>query len=332
MTEGLAALAGSTFRQDSNKLTDLVARHLLREEVSDRRTDCIHPSAASHNDWCTRATYYEISGAPKSPLPRSVMMESVFETGHEAHNKYQNWFWDMGRLRGVFECLWCGLKWEDWSPYECPRCETGRQLLRYREVPLQNRAYLLAGNADGDVLGDDGWVLIEIKTIGPGTVRYDAPELLERYSYVHTDEQGRTHSGVDWDALWNGIRRPFGSHLRQGMIYCFLMKRKQIRYIYEPKFKTAHPKEFVVQFRSDVIEEILRKCSLVAVALDKGRPPKRPVWAEKTHSTCKRCPYRKECWDAKRSQPASAGTAQAGEVLPPPKARVRYAPVAEGHY
>ncbi len=298
MTTDLTKALGATYR-DKDKLIQGVARHLiLNQEVTDRRSDCIHPSEASHTGWCPRATYYRITGAPAAAEPRKLAFEMAFETGHDAHRKWQNWFWDMGLLRGLFTCLWCGLRWWDESPHTCPRCEVGKDLLRYAEVPVENREHLLFGHADGDVIRPGGSVLIEVKTIGTGTIRIEAPKLMEKYTYSHKDEDGKSHTGIDWYALWSGIRRPFAAHLRQGMIYCFCYERSEIIYIYDPKFITAYPKEFEIKFKREFIADILDECLKIKSALEKGKPPRRPMWSGEAVTACKNCPYYKVCYGA----------------------------------
>jgi CRISPR/Cas system-associated exonuclease Cas4 (RecB family) len=290
-----AKAIGQGFR-DKDKLVSGVTRHLLKEHDSGRRTGYIHPSAASSEFFCPRKTYYDITGVKADPAPRNLAFEMVFERGHDSHDKWQNWFWEMGDLRGIFRCNQCWLHWPAVSPMSCPRCEAGRVHLKYAEVPVSNEDYLLMGRADGDVWKFDHWTLIEVKTIGLGTVRWDAPRLLERYSYTYVDTDGNPHSGVDMEALWRGIRRPFAAHLRQGMIYCFCAGRKEMVYLYDPKFLTAFPKEFEIRFRQDLIQDVLDGCLKVKDHLEMQRPPKRPHWAESTHKACKDCPFRSTCW------------------------------------
>jgi hypothetical protein len=308
----LAKAVGASFR-DKEKFISGVGRHLLTQQESDRRSDCIHPSEASHKDWCIRSAYYRIAGYEPEPIPVSLAFKLVFETGHEAHHKWQKWAWEMGILRGLWECLFCDLKWEDVSPWQCPRCEMGRDLIRYREVPVENGEYLIAGNADGDVFWLDEWTYIEVKTIGTGTVRYEAPQLIEQHTYRHIDDNGKERTGVDWLALWNAIRRPFPAHLRQGSIYCFCGGRDKIRFIYDPKFITAHPKEFEIKFNPDVIVDILDECLKVKNALEAQRPPKRPMWAEPKCKTCKECPFQKACYDNQRHNSRTVRSTNSGQ-------------------
>jgi len=310
MPRNLAKIIGATYRdKEKPKLIQGVARHLmLSAEETDRRSDVIHPSEASHEGWCPRSTYYRIIGAKESNIkPRSLAMEMVFERGHDSHEKWQNWFWEMGLLKGLFVCRACGLRWWDQSPWICPRCEVGRDLLRYGEVPVNSPEHLLYGQADGDVVKADGTsTLIEVKTIGTGTLRFEAPNLLKRYTYKHIDEDGKARESVEWYRLWSGIHRPFSSHLRQGMIYCFCYGRKEIVFIYDPKFITAYPKEFEIKFNQEIIQDVLDECITVKDALEKGRPPKRPMWAIEGCTACKQCPFEQTCWPAREVEGETA--------------------------
>ena len=295
MSDSFATQLGAAFR-DKDKLIPSVTRHLITAKPSDRRSDCIHPSEMANESWCPRATYYRIAGYTPEPVINSLAMEIVFDIGSEAHSRWQGWFRDMGVLRGMWRCLWCHLLWWDVSPVSCPRCDVGKDLIAYREVPVSNDNYLIAGHMDGDVLRGNGtFTPIECKTIGPGTVRYDAPKLIDKYSYP-SRETGKMN--VDWQALWNGIRIPFPAHLRQGMLYCFLYEVEYITFIYEPKFITAHPKEFDIKVNFDVVDPLLKKALVVKQALEKERPPQRPVGFDRTTNACKRCPFQKTCWGA----------------------------------
>lgn len=284
----LTELAGEGFR-DRDKLVSAVTRHLAKTVVTDDYTVRgqlgIHPSEAAHSDWCPRATHYRLTGTKVDIVPRRLAMEMIYETGSDAGRKWQTWFREMGVLRGLWKCLSCELVWYDTSPMICPRCEVGADLIAYAEVPVSNAEHLLVGSADGDVLIGDPR-LIEVKTIGAGSVRVEAPQLFAKYS-------------GDWYKLWQNIHRPFASHLRQGMLYCFCADRKEIIYIYDPKFLTAYPKEFEIKFQFHLIEDILEKCVQVRTSLETGRPPKRPVWAKPKFATCQQCEFRSTCWNGR---------------------------------
>src|ERR1700679_3636194 len=123
----LGKVVGKGFR-DPQKITSAVRRRVMKRRGYDdyavRGVGAIHPSEASKTDWCPRSTYYRISGAPAEPIPAPLALQMVWEIGSDSGLKWQNWFWEMGILRGHFFCRWCGLYFEGTSPKECPRCET----------------------------------------------------------------------------------------------------------------------------------------------------------------------------------------------------------------
>jgi hypothetical protein len=122
------------------------------------------------------------------------------------------------------------------------------------------------GHADGWVkgLGDD--CLIEIKSIGAGTLRFEAPELLY-------DADG------DLTKAWKNIRRPFRTHLLQGQMYLELAKRQfgddapnEIVFIYELKADQDY-KEFTIKSDYYVVERIFNAAQKVINAVDAGVSP-----------------------------------------------------------
>ena len=115
-------------------------------------------------------------------------------------------------------------------------------------------------------LATDG--LIEIKTIGDGqhSVGSPAPDREVRPGLGH--------------ALEN-IKHPFPSHRKQGMLYCHFLERDTIKFIYDPKFVSAAPKEFVVKYNHSIIEDILKECVAINTDVSTARAPNRPDWAEK---------------------------------------------------
>jgi hypothetical protein len=80
------------------------------------------------------------------------------------------------------------------------------------------------------------------------------------------------------------------------MTYCFCGGRKEMLFLYDPKFLTKYPKEFEIKFRQDMIEDRLALCLVVKDHLEKQRVPKRPMWAEKSHRACKECPFKSTCY------------------------------------
>lgn len=292
-SSSLAKQVGATFRDD--KLVTRTARYVQQVGDNSFHRTGIYPSEMSH-EHCQRAIHYRLTDVPQEPAPISIVSELIFNHGNTSHEWWQGKWWGMGILKGVFHCLACDLYWEGLSPHECPRCEMPKVFLEYKEVPFRNKEYGVVGRADAD-LSTDG--LIEIKTIGVGSIRWEAPHLTEKH-------------GENWEALWRDIKHPFPSHRKQGIINCHFLGRDQIKFIYDPKFVSAAPKEFVVQYNVSIIEEILEECLQINRDVALGRVPKRPEWAEKSHRTCAHCPYRKHCYAPSTRRNLDVTSVQAG--------------------
>jgi hypothetical protein len=279
-----------TYKGDDRILPSL-ERHVMRameNDGADRRHDVMHPSEMSHRDWCGRHDYYRIIGTPSEKVSManpSFRMNNVFAEGHQIHGKYQDWLWEMGVLNGRWLCLSCKERWDDTSPRQCPTCQSPR--LMYLEVPLQRE--LVGGHADGAVHDLDDWDgLIEVKSIGMGTLRMEAPRMYQRYL-----------DGETLENVWWKIQRPFGTHVKQGQLYLWMAwpRYEEICFLYESKFH-QQVKEFVVSYNPAMIAPILETAREVTRAVAQGLPPSRPLWAEDSDSKiCKSCPYRRACWN-----------------------------------
>lgn len=265
-----------------------------------RDTDHIHPSEMAKADWCPRETYFRMSHEPITDPDAnpSFQMESIFEEGHEIHRKWQGWFWQMGVLYGWWECLGCEHYWEDLSPQHCPSCGEDKDIIRYREVPISVPSHMLLGHSDGAVHdGLGGNVLIEVKSIGVGTLRFEAPTLHQLYL-----------EGTDLKDIWKKIKRPFASHLIQGLIYLWAKPEyDEIVFIYEYKANQS-VKEFRVRRNDAIIARHLASCQGIVKALRSGFPPYRPDWATEPDSPkCKSCVYRTMCWGLEQDDADQAG-------------------------
>jgi hypothetical protein len=178
---------------------------------------------------------------------------------------------DHGMTLGFGECS---------ANKECPT--------EYMEMTLVSKKHKIVGHTDGWVknLGND--FLIEIKSIGTGTIRFEAPSLLSQ-------------ANNDLDTAWRHIRQPFKTHMLQGQVYlhlCHLMVEeglvdvapKEIVFIYELKSNQDY-KEFVVAYDPEYVTDIFDSALDVAWAVDNDRPPTcniDPV------NGCKRCASFKE--------------------------------------
>lgn len=263
-------------KKTRTRLLGDIERHLQKRPAGDRRTDVLHPSEIIKNDWCRRASYFLLKGYPKSQPNPTLRMQNIFDEGHYIHAKWQTWFQEMGVLHGKFKCLVCNnITWGT-SPELCQHC--GREgLLQYAEVTLVDEDLRIAGHTDGWVkgLGDD--CLIEIKSIGPGTIRNEAPSLM---------------GDADWDFMkaWGNITRPFPSHIKQGQVYLELMKRMghevdEIVFLYELKADQSY-KEFSVKADFEIVRHVFDGAKSVVTAVEKNIAPR---CNNAAGSYCKQC-------------------------------------------
>ena len=253
------------------RLMGAVERHVLSKAFDERDMSYIHPSDIIKDDWCALAQYHAVLGNYVETRDKTTArLASIFAEGHTIHAKWQNWFKEMGVLYGTWrisdERIW-GTALSD----------------TYTEVPLRSDKHMIRGHADGWIrgLGDD--CLIEIKSIGSGTLRFEAPAILQQ-------------ANGDIEQAWKNIKTPFRVHQLQGQVYlhlCHLMVEegildvapKEIVFIYELKANQDY-KEFVVAYNPEFTKEIFDKALDVAWAADNKRPPLCSIDPAKG---CKRC-------------------------------------------
>jgi len=256
-------------------LLGAVQAHMIKEAAkpSTRRQDVIHPSEMAKTDWCPRSTYYRIKACReaddaylKAPEYVGVQLLNIFDEGHAIHDKWQRRFWEMGLLWGSYNCLKCNMVY----PFQdvkrrCPNemCQGSMETMTYHEVPLRAEQYLISGSADGAIPSKKA--LIEIKSVGVGTARIEAPDIFKANS------EGQK---IDLQGLWKDIKEPFPSHVRQGQLYlrlCHIMglDYDRIVFIYESKFNQG-AKEFVVKFDPVFCDDMLHSCLEINGALEYG--------------------------------------------------------------
>lgn len=316
-----------------------VEKHLI-QQVNNRDQTHIHPSEMAKSDWCARQTVYRISGAKAHSVDKkfSMQLENIFAEGHAIHAKWQNWLHETGDLWGTWGCHICGNIWQETAPDHCYNCGE-KAGMYYREVPLDGKEkFLIAGHADGALVADHA--LIEIKSIGLGTLRFEAPQIL----LDNTHKVG-TRNLVDIEQLWKDIRRPFAAHLRQGNIYLALAKEMglpfdRMVYVYESKAHQAY-KEFVVPYSPRIAEPLLDIALDVKYAVEHKTLVGRPAFATSPEApVCKACPFRKTCWsidDTDDEQPSAEidrgeEAVNISEVSDSGEAEIRPARITKRHY
>ena len=247
-----------------------VSKWMLRQPLEYRSTDWLHPSEISAHDWCHRESWFLLNGAKAVRKRPNLQLQNIFDEGHEIHAKWQKRFERMGTLYG---------KWSDDPQWELAP-EGGFADRNYHEVPLEWPEMRVHGHADGWLVGFGSDLLLEIKSIGTGTVRLYNPSLL-RNSLAETFSQ---------------IRSPFSGHIRQASIYIAILNsmyergeidRKpptEMLFIYECKENQAI-KEFVVSYDYSTVEEIFTNAQKILDSLD-------PLDCNIAAGGCKKClPY-----------------------------------------
>ena len=263
-------------KKTTTRLLGDVERHLMRRPLDNRRMDVLHPSEIIKPDWCHRYSYYLLTGGEAKRDKPNLRLQNIFDEGHYIHAKWQARFQEMNVLYGKFECQSCKTVITGVSP-ACSGC-LRTDFMLYKEVTLVEDALRIAGHTDGWIKGIGDDCLIEIKSIGAGTLRFEAPEIL-------ADANG------DITKAFNGIRRPFRSHLLQGQMYLELAYRmfgdeapKEIVFLYENKADQA-TKEFTVKADYEIVERIFFSAEKLMKAVAASKMPECNV----TPGGCKQC-------------------------------------------
>ena len=255
----------------------------------DRRQDVIHVSEMAKADWCPRATYYRIAGWNVPDDRFSLTLENIYEEGNSIHEKWQRRMRKTGKLWGYWQCAMCH-HWKicsadeldvitdaDWIMDDNPTglredyCPLGygeplSHMWEYREVHMDvEDTHLISAHADGAM--DD--FLVEIKSIGMGTLRIDAGKLLSKH-YLPLEDSSR--KVYDLESIWKELRRPLASHIRQGMLYLWIAAQNnlpfdKIVFLYEFK-PNQQVKEFSVTLNMDIVTPLLEYALQIKRAVD----------------------------------------------------------------
>ena len=285
-----------TFKPTKGQIIPPVQRMLLKSagDVGNRDTAHVHPSEMAKDDWCPRRAWLRITEAEpnKKKANASSKMEMIFQEGHDIHRKWQKWIHksDGLVLLGKWKCRNCEDEWIGdalWQWCDCGMCDA-----EYKEVPFYSEDYRIMGHADGMVnLPDDKTVLIEIKSIGIGTLRFEMPDLY--YDYIN---------GMSVADVWMRIKRPFPSHMRQGQIYLWLAREQyneninEIVFIYDYK-PTQEVREFAVQYNPKFVESLFNDAEMIKMAVEEGEEIPRPEWAAGIEGEiCSACEFSNACY------------------------------------
>jgi len=244
-----------------------VRAHLVEKALIEppRPDDVLHPSDISADGWCPRAAYHQLNHPTREVL--NFRQRNMFAYGHAAHDRFQGWLAEMGELEGMWKCLVCNYKWYGRGVQVCDVCKSN--VVQYKELPLELPSHLISGHSDGFLYRKS--TILEIKTVGEGTVRHASPALVR--AHTHTLDGSQI---VDVNGLWGDIRRPFPAHLRQGMTYLHLARERgleadQVTFVYESKMN-QDTKEYTVEYSIEPIKAMLAGARQVAMAMDGTGP------------------------------------------------------------
>ncbi|TKK84659.1 hypothetical protein FDA94_29025 [Herbidospora galbida] len=310
LTGSLAEIAAAT-KQPTVLLGTIVGHVQHKASLpDDRRQDIIHPSEMAHDDWCPRQTYYRIDAVRRGetipPEVHSWVTENIFAEGHSIHSKWQGWLAELGLLSGHWRCLVCKCIVTTEvgpEPHWCPFCET--RTFEYAELPLSAEdSHLIAGHTDGFVPSKH--CLIEIKSIGLGTIRIDAPSLVRKYTAERPDGK----KIPDLDEIWRQLEAPLPSHVKQGAIYLWMAQQlgyevSRIVFLYEFK-ANQQTKEFSLRLDKAtrlILDDLLNKATQIFNAIHHDAPP--PDRAHVfTSKACTSCHFLSTCWPEPDANPA----------------------------
>jgi hypothetical protein len=213
--------------------------------------------------WCHRAQYFWLKGETPSPEVMSLRRALIFAHGHAIHNIWQTWFTEMDQIKGKWVCrpckaVWFGLPSEHEPDEHCN--------LEYKEVHVYYEPLRIAGKADGWLVEFGDPLLLEIKSIGEGSIRWYAPDI----AY---------DSDNDFKKMWANVKAPFLEHIMQAQIYMKLMELMELEdapqeavLIYEAK-GLHEIKEFVVRKSDFGVADLFEAATNIISAVDKGTPP-----------------------------------------------------------
>lgn len=256
----------------NTRVLGAVERHLLSKPAKDRSTSVIHPSEMASDTWCHRAQYFLLKGHKPEKEVLNLRRHLIFETGHAIHNTWQTWFKEMNQIKGLWYCHTHDMEWFG-LPNEH---NTKFCYMEYREVPLNYDPLRISGKADGWLVDFESPLLLEVKSIGEGSLRWYAPEI----------------QGSSFLEKWEKISAPFKDHIMQAQIYMKLGELmdledfpKEAIFIYEAK-GLHETKEFVVPKSDFGVTDLFEIAKSIVDAVDRGVPPICNIGGM---SKCKKC-------------------------------------------
>ena len=252
--------------KNDSRVLKAVERYVLTRPVDTSRSSTVlHPSALVKDDWCHRSSYFQLLGFPPPPskYKASLSQKRVFQLGHDIHAGWQNIFKEMGNLWGKWKCNECGDVFMGTPKSHDPKVDAKHY--DYLEVPLVYEPLRIHGHADGILLGLGEPLMLEIKSVGAGTFRFEAPSMIAKYD-------------GNLDKMWDNLTAPFMTHIMQAGLYMKLAELSNLEYqpqesifIYENK-ANQQSKEFVVAKSDFGLTHILDAAAMIVEAVENKTP------------------------------------------------------------
>lgn len=246
----------------STRVVGPVDRYLLSRPPSNRSSLVIHPSEMASASWCHRAQYFWLKGHKPKHEAVGLRRALIFAQGHSIHKTWQNWFHEMGKLKGKWFCTVCKKDYFGMPSDHPGKCKYS---VVYEEVPLFFDPLRIAGHADGWLVDFGDPLLLEVKSIGEGSIRWYAPEI--------------GMNNPDFKSMWDAVKAPFHEHIQQAQIYMKLMEfmglpdaPKEALLLYEAK-GLHEVKEFVVAKSDFGVSELFDYAAQIISAVDEGVAP-----------------------------------------------------------
>lgn len=239
----------------------------LQLKRDDRATDVIHPSEMAQTNWCVKATYQRLIGMTPPPNTHRLQTNLIFGEGHDIHAKWQRWFQEMGILYGAWRCEACHR--EDLCQITelpvrgCPNQVEGVHLWRYKEVPYTDVDVNVSGHSDALIYPKGTDYLVEVKSIGPGSLR--------KLAQVPEDEV----ADEDLAGKFSRVTHVLGDHYRQLQIYMRLSQKTDRPVsagvvIYENK-PDQQVREFRIEYDSRATDDLFNQAADIMWHVNKGK-------------------------------------------------------------
>lgn len=253
---------------------------LMLERDDEREKDCFHSSELTTNG-CTRSMVYNWIKAPiTNPGTIQPRIKRVFDVGHHKGFILQQYFWDMGILEGMWECVSCDATWWATSPKTCPNCNKKLYIwhnLQYLEVPIWNRTWNIKGKSDGIIWQNGRRVLLEFKSIK----NRDKATPAESITFDELNQAKEEH--VQQANLYMDACDEMGLNIERGIIIYFAKNNQNL-------------KEFPIRKMDMMLDPSYDKINKVNHALEHRYLPER-IGTMKSDKKCQYCPRKNLCWD-----------------------------------